>query len=176
LTELAAAGKIDLYQFKDKVHTHLSKMLTALEEVDCTPDDVFDPVIGDFMRELEQLTEFLYALGYNDRKIEEQEQRREYRVEAKQRAPGLEHQLQWVDRQVQAVAEQVGLDEKVSRYVAPMKVDMLLMAVVKLLDFLPASVFAEDRMIPPTFPSFRDATVKAMVDALTQRYYGSQIR
>ena len=169
LVARASAGEVDLSEFKQKVIWHLSVMLEAVDEVDCTPEDVFDPVLADFADEMEQLDEFIYALGYNDRKVQEQEQRRERRVVAKQKAPNLERQLVWVDRQVQAVAEQVGLDPRVSCCIAPMKVDLLLMAVVRLLDLLPAKVFAADRMIPDSFPSGRDTTVKAMIEALQRR-------
>lgn len=83
--------------------------------------------------------------------------------------------MERLDERIQKLVEVVGLDESHARFIAPMYADLALGAFLRLLDLMPASAFAADRSVPPTFPSHVDPTVAAIVALLRERRELAQV-
>ncbi len=169
LTRAAESNAVTLEQFRAKVRGHLAGALAALDRVSAAPSDAFDPEVEPILEEISALEEFLFAFGRDERRVEEIETDRTHRVAAKQREPALETRVMNLDYHVQQLGAALGLGRTGDVYLLPMHVDLFLGAVVRLLDLLPATAFAPDRVIPAGFTSERDSTVGAIVRLMHER-------
>lgn len=154
-------------EFKARVTCYLTTAASLVPE--CVPDDVFDERVEPMMAELQELDDLLYGLGREERLMEDQERSRERRLEAKRAVPSIERVVERLDERIQKVLEMVGGDRTQAKFIAPMYVDMVIASFLRLLDHVPAEAFAEDRIVPPTFPSREDQTVAAVIAVVRDR-------
>lgn len=161
------AAPISPVEFREKVSGHLAAALALIP--DTVPHDVFDESVLPMMDELEMLDQFLFGLDRDERMMEDQEHARERKLAAKKFAPSLERTVERLDERIQKLAEIVGQDATIAKFVGSMNVDLVIQAFVRLLELVPEAAFAEDRVVPPSFPSFADTDVAAIVALIRAR-------
>lgn len=159
-------GTLSVADFRAKVAGHLSRAQRKIPHA--LPHDVFDEAITPMMDELNDLDEFLYGFGYDERQQEDTERTVVHKREAKRKQPKVEELAMLLDHRVQKAMEALGVDRS-AFLLLPMEADMLADVFVRFLDLLPADAFAEGRCIPPDFPASRDETVAALIALMRDR-------
>jgi hypothetical protein len=163
---VSAPTQVSVADFRAKVAGHLARAQRKIPHA--VPQDVFDKAITPMMDELQQLDDYLFGFGYEERQQEDTERAVVHKRDAKRRQPDLEERAMLIDERVQRAMASLGVDRS-AFLLLPMEADMLADAFVRFLDAMPAAAFAEGRCIPPDFPASRDETVAGLIALMRER-------
>ncbi len=173
MIEKAEHGWLSLDEFRAFIDFHAQAARRALHDIKTVPSDLFDVI--ELHDHVEAMDQFLMALGRNERKLEDQEQRRERTVLAKRANNSLEKDVERVDFYVQKLVEVMGSVEQnkgAGFIILPMNVDFLIGAFLRLLDHVPASAFAEDRLVPQGLGHHTNPDIIPIIELMRNRKRG----
>lgn len=165
LLRAAESGSITAEQFRSVVRAYLRQALVDVEKITAAPADVMDIAHDPLMQTLTAMDEFIYAIGRDVRRQEDQEDTRERQVKAKRRDPSLERSVMLVDERVQQLVEVLGVDGP-GWALQPMAVHGLLDAVVRLFGAMPDEAFTG--FVPPGTIAHDEPRVLAMKSAYAE--------